>query len=133
MKNNNLESGQSLLEIVVAVGIIALVLVGVSDLITRSLGLTSFQAKKNIAVNIAENQLTYCRQKRDLNPTDFFASPHDSCGSCVDFDSDEYECQIAYDSTGITNGVNMTVSVTWQDGEKTITTQLSQLLFMPLK
>jgi len=121
-----------LLEIVIAVGIIILVLVGVSDLITRSLGLSSFQAKKNIAINIAENQLTYCRQKRDLYPTDFFTNPQAVCGTCVE-NIVGYECQIVYDTNGVVDGVNMTVSVTWSDGEKSITTQLSQLLFRPTK
>jgi len=63
-KNN---FGQSLIEIVVAVGIIAVVLVGASDVISRSLNLASFQASNNVAVNIAQNQLNYYRQQRDLS------------------------------------------------------------------
>jgi type II secretory pathway pseudopilin PulG len=127
--------GQSLIEIVVAVGIMALVLVGVSDLITRSLSLASFQAKKNIAINIANSQLTHFRQEKELNPTAFFASvagnPTVQC-----FEVTEpviKKCVIKYDNTGIPNGTKMTVSVDWSDGDKTITTELNQILAKPTK
>ena len=125
-------SGQSLIEIVVAVGIIAVVLVGVSDLITRSLGLTSFQSSKTVAVNIAQRQLTYYRQKRDEIPADFFVDTQANYGSCVGMDGlSNYDCSIIY--SDITNGLNMTVTVKWRDGDNEITTQLSQILAKPSK
>jgi|GEM_PF-2022654 len=123
--------GQSLIEIVVAVGIIAVVLVGVSDLISRSLSLASFQAGKNAATNIAQNQLNYYRQARDLEPTLFFQSPNPQAGysTCVDNpDPVKYVCTITYDSTGISNGTKMTVKVIWKDADKEITTEFSQIL-----
>ena len=134
MKKHYYNKGQSLIEIVVAVGIIAVVLVGVSDLITRSLSLTSFQASKNAAVNIAQNQLTYYRQKRDLNPTDFFIDPQASYSSCnwYIFDTVKYGCMITYSTIG-TIGVNMKVKITWNDGDKTINTELAQDLAKPTK
>lgn len=135
-KQRQYYSGQSLIEILVAIGIIAVVLVGVSDLITRSLSLASFQASKTVATNIAENQLNYYRQARDQAPTTFFADPNPQAGysTCVgNTDPVKYACTINYDSSGIANGTNMTVSIVWKDGDKVITTQLSQVLAKPTK
>lgn len=134
MKHNQFHTGQSLIEILVATGIIAVVLVGVSDLITRSMALTTFQASTNSAVNIAQNQLNYYRQLKDQRPTDFFTDPQGRFGTCVgDYDQTKYTCTIVYDTTGIANGVNMIVSVAWKDGDKNINTQLSTVLAKPTK
>lgn len=131
---NGFVQGQSLIEVVVAVGIITVVLVGVSDLITRSLGLSGFQTRRNIAVNIAQNQLTYYRQQRDLKPTDFFINPNANYSTCnwYVFDTANYVCTITYTAIG-TTGVNMKVSIAWKDGDKDITTELSQVLAKPTK
>jgi hypothetical protein len=97
--------------------------------------LASFQASKNIATNIAQNQLTYYRQARDLEPTRFFLNPNPQAGfsTCVKSTDPKYVCTIVYDSTGIPNGTKMTVRVVWKDGDKTITTELSQILAKPTK
>lgn len=125
--------GQSLIEIVVAVGIIAVVLVGTSDLISRSLSLASFQSSKNEATNIAQNQLNYYRQQRDLHPTDFFDHPENYSLCVGSFDTSKYTCSIAYDTVGVDSGANMTVTIVWHDGDKEISTKLSQLLAKPTK
>lgn len=131
------QTGQSLIEIVVAVGIIAVVLVGVSDLITRSLSLASFQAGKNEAVNIAQSQLNNYRQKKDENPDLFFDSglgnPASGFSSCTT-GSSKYVCAISYTNTNPENTkTDMKVSVTWQNGSNTIVTELSQTLVKPPK
>jgi type II secretory pathway pseudopilin PulG len=128
--------GQSLIEIVVSVGIIAVVLVGVSDLIIRSLGLSTYQAEKNVASNIAQNQLNYYRQIRDQRPTDFFDlsknNPGGAYSACVgEYDTAKYGCAITYSGDG--NGVEMKVVITWKNGENEIKTELSQTLAKPTK
>lgn len=135
MKKLKDDLGQSLIEIVIAVGIIVVVLVGVSDLVTRSLGLSSFQKNMNMAVNIAQNQLTYYRQQRDLNPTDFFIDPNANYDTCVGtFDEDKYNCDISYSLIDIpATGVSINVKIEWKDGDKTINTELSQDLAIPTK
>lgn len=123
--------GQSLIEIVVAVGIIAVVLVGVSDLITRALSLASFQAGKNEAVNIAQNQLNYYRQKKDENPDLFFDSG--LVNFCVfGFDTTKYQCEISYTNT-TPEKTDMKVNVKWHNGSSEIETELSQTLVKPPK
>jgi len=134
-------SGQSLIEIVVAVGIMAVVLVGVSDLISRSLGLASFQKNKNIAVNIAQNQINHYRLLKDQEPTSFFTTNVQALyGDCVgdDYDSSKFECTILYsietnDIDGLPSSIRINVNIKWLDGEKEINTKLSQLLAKPTK
>lgn len=128
--------GQSLIEIVVAVGIIAVVLVGSSDLISRALNLASYQAGKNDSDNVAQYQLDYYRQQRDLNPASFFDSVSGYVSGnfdCVNVDTTKYSCSIIFDDEGVTNGVRMTVNVVWHSGDKNITTSLSQVLAKPTK
>ncbi len=134
-------SGQSLIEIVVAVGIIAVVLVGVSDLITRSLGLASFQANKNIAVNIAQNQINHYRLVKDQEPASFFTTNVQALyGDCVgeNIDPSKFECTILYniesnDAEGLPNLIRINVNIKWIDGDNEINTRLSQLLAKPTK
>ena len=140
-KRERFFKGQSLIEIVVAVGIIAVVLVGVSDLITRSLGLASFQASKNDATNIAQDQLNYFRQLKDQEPIRFFSKPGDvyvyqDCNP--GYDVTKYTCNVIYsneirDSENNIVGVDMTVSVGWKDGDNNIKTELIQTLAKPIK
>lgn len=136
METQQQNKGQSLVEIVVAVGIITVVLVGVSDLIIRSLGLSSYQAEKNIASNIAQNQLNYYRQIRDERPTDFFDlsvnNQSNEFSTCVGvYDSAKYGCTISYLGDG--NGVEMKVVIDWKNGDNEIKTELSQTLAKPIK
>ncbi len=133
--------GQSLIEIVVAVGIMAVVLVGVSDLITRSLSLASFQANKNAAVNIAQNQLNYYRLLKDQEPASFFTANVQSLyGDCAgdDFDKVKFVCTIVYeivsnDDDGLPNSIKMDVNIKWMDSDKEINTLLSSILGKPTK
>lgn len=140
-KRISLTKGQSLIEIVVAVGIIAVVLVGVSDLITRSLGLSNFQSSKNAATNIAQDQLNYFRQLKDREPNKFFAKPGDvyTYKDCYPgYDVTKFSCLIIYsneirDSENNIVGVDMTVSIGWKDGNNSIKTELIQTLAKPTK
>ena len=133
--------GQSLIEIVVAVGIIMVVLVGVSDLISRSLSLASFQAGKNAATNIAQSQLNHFRQQKDLEPSVFFTganlvTPSPCYNAGVDFDDTKYICTVEFvnnEVSGVIESTEITVNVEWKDGDKTINTRLTQTLVKPKK
>lgn len=134
--------GQSLIEIVIALGIIVVVLVGVSDLISRSLSLASYQATKNQATNIAQDQLSYFKHEKELAPTDFFLrqdvqSGNGDCDNTANIDSTKFVCKIQfeyiYDGSMKINGVIVTASVTWKKGNDEVTTKLSQTLAKQIK
>lgn len=136
-------TGQTLMEIVVAVGIISLVLVGVSDIISRSLNLTTFQSEKNNAVNLAQKQLNYYRGERDKAPTTFINNL-DNYRLCQGTLAENgkidgvYTCQISYQDLG--SIIKMTVVVSWDGGKKDtfgqeamMSTTLTQELAKPTK
>lgn len=135
------QKAQSLIEIVIAIGIIAVVLVGVSDLITRSLGLASFQSNKNTAINIAQDQINYYRLLKDQEPSNFFtANVQTQYGDCVgdSFNKTKFVCTITYyiestDAFGQPNAIKMDVNIKWKDGDSEINTKLSQILGKPTK
>jgi len=130
-------TGQSLIEIVVAVGIIATVLVGVSSLITKSLSLSTFQSNKSRAVNAAQNQINHYAKVRDLSPSAFFGNYNDYT-TCVEVPEQIASCQITYerlpsDTSQEITGVKIHVTVSWKEGDDTLSTELSQILAKPTK
>jgi type II secretory pathway pseudopilin PulG len=142
IKRRQFHSGQSLIEIVVALGIIVVVLVGVSDLITRSLSLASFQASKNEATNIAQDQLSYLKHEKELEPTAFFLRQDvqngiGDCDNSINFDTEKFVCKLQfeylYDGPTRLDAIIASAVVTWKNGDKEIVTKLSQTLVKPIK
>lgn len=66
--------GQSLIEIVFAIGIIALVLTAIVSLSVRSVGVTSSSANQTRANRYAEEAIEWFRIQRDANPQSFFTT-----------------------------------------------------------
>ncbi len=123
MRSKN--KGQMLIEIVVAVGIIALVLVGVSDLMTRSLRVVTFQKQKDEAGGLVQKILNDYKVQRDINPDNFYNTVTgeviDPCES-----GKPYKCTVTVDKTA--DGVLVSVLVEWSDGGNTFNMTLSELL-----
>ncbi len=118
-------SGQMLIEIVVAVGIISLVLVGVSDLMIRSSRLTTFQRQKAEAFTISQRLLNNYRVQRDSNPQAFYDN---AGGSVLDpcVSGKTYVCIVSMEKSA--EAVLVTVKVEWGDGGQTFDVSLSQSL-----
>ena len=117
--------GQMLIEILVALGVLSLVLIGVSDLMTRSQRVGSFQAKKDEALSIARGLLNDYRIQRDNDPDGFKASVAGiSKDICVD--GKDYSCKV--DVAKDTGLVNLVVTVSWPDGDNTLSINLNQSL-----
>ncbi|HOX95890.1 MAG TPA: type II secretion system protein [Candidatus Woesebacteria bacterium] len=143
MKIKTINHGQTLIEIVVAVGIISLVLVGVSDIVSRSLSMLSYQKDRSGAVNLAQKQINYYRGERDKAPITFFNNldSFQVCQGTIDEDGKfdgKYNCVISYHDLG--DVVDMTVTVIWNGGKKdadgqevTMKVELSQDLAKPTR
>jgi type II secretory pathway pseudopilin PulG len=123
--------GQMLIEIVVAVGIIALVLVGVSDLMTRSSRVVSFQKQKDEAVAVAQRCLNYYRTERDRNPAEFYTKAEN--GSLVTCPSESYTGTITPSTDVLIDSVHITATVGWADGPNNFSVSLSQSLAKEIK
>ena len=122
--------GQTLIEIVVAIGIIGLVLVGVSDLMTRSVSSVAFQKQKKEALTIITKKLNDYKVARDTNPDNFYTTVVDSIvDPCVV--NKPYKCLITVDKT--VDAVKISITAQWQDGGRPYETSLSQSLSRTVK
>lgn len=127
MKPINLtyHNGQMLIEVVVALGIIGLVLVGVSDLMTRSVGVVNFQRQKSEALSIINKRLTDYKRDRDTDSESFYASAGDSVIDPCEAGK-SYKCIVTMTKTA--DSVNILITAEWLNGGKTYSTSLSQSL-----
>ncbi len=121
MKNK----GQMLIEIVISVGVLALVLIGVSDLMTRTQRVSSFQAKREEALSIAKEVLNDYRVQRD-NDLDDFEENVVGFTREVCVDGKDYSCRTEITKNG--GSVDIIVVVSWVDGENTLSVDISQKL-----
>lgn len=69
----NLEKGQSLFELVVAIAISALIIVAIVSLTTNSIQISNFSKNKALAATYAQQATEWLRGQRDGDPTTFFA------------------------------------------------------------
>ncbi|EKD56045.1 MAG: hypothetical protein ACD_58C00311G0002 [uncultured bacterium] len=114
-----------LIEIVVALGVLSLVLVGVSDLMTRSQRLSSYQTKKDEAYGLARNLLNDYRQQRDNNPGTFLSGVVGiNRETCVE--GKNYSCKV--EVTKNASSVDLYITVSWPDGGNTLSVTSNQKL-----
>lgn len=64
-------SGQSLFEVVVAIGISALVVTGIVAAASNSIQNSSYSKDKNVATNYVQETMEWLRQERDKNLANF--------------------------------------------------------------
>lgn len=120
--------GQMLIEIVVAVGILALVLIGVSDLMARSQRLSGYQTKRDEARSIAQSLLNDFRIQNQSDPEVFEAA-------VVGFSRDvcvtgkEYSCTAEITKNG--GSVDILITVSWTDGNNTLSVKMEQKITKP--
>jgi len=117
--------GLMLIEILVAVGIVGLVLVGVSDLMTRAIGATTFQKQKNEALIIVQKKLTDYKIARDTNPESFYNSITNTVIDPCTVGT-IYKCTVTADKAA--DSVIVSIVAEWQDGDRNYNVKLSQLL-----
>jgi Tfp pilus assembly protein PilV len=67
LKDNRLQRGQSLFEVVVAIAISALIVTAVVALATNSIQNSSFSRDKTIATNYVQETMEWLKQERDQN------------------------------------------------------------------
>lgn len=118
-------SGQMLIEIIVAIGVIGLVLIGVSDLMVRSSRVVTFQKQKDEALVLIEGILNEYRGERDENPSLFYDNvTGETRDPCID--GKTYVCVVTINKTADT--VDITVRAEWDDGGQVLSVSLSQSL-----
>ena len=71
MKKTNY-GGQIIAEVVIAIGLLGLILVGLSDLITKSTVSVRLNKQKDEAARAVDARLSYLKQERDRDTNNFF-------------------------------------------------------------
>lgn len=114
-----------LIEIVVAIGVIALVLIGTSDLLIRSSRVVTFQKQKDEAFSIIEGILNDYRVQRDTDPEGFYTTV---TGTVIDpcVAGKPYVCTITVDKTP--DATLISIRADWSEGESDYNVSLSQSL-----
>lgn len=149
--NLNSRSGQSLVEMIMAVGLVAIVLVGLISAITFSLTNSQYARNKTLATKFAQEGIEWARNQRDsLNWNVFYAyaaigvgrtyclnslsftSPG-SCAANTVIPNTIFTRQINLVANGIGAGANqdrvaVNIQIIWPQGNRTGTVVLNSFL-----
>lgn len=112
-----------LIEIVIAIGILALVLVGVSDLMTRSARVTTFQRKRDEAYSVARSVVNEYKLQRDNDPNSFELNVT-GINKEVCVEAKEFSCVAVVNNSG--GLIEIVVTVSWIEGQNTLSVSLKQ-------
>lgn len=141
MKNNNItwNSGQILAEVVVAIGIIVVVLVGMSSLMTKTTKTVRQNTNKDTAVALVEAELSCFKNSRDKDQTAFFNTPPPAVVPNCACSGTNWSSPVptlpavqpicTVTTKPLVNGLNVTVTATWteatpNDSSVSLTTSL---------
>lgn len=118
--------GQLLIELVVAIGIITVVLLGVVDLATRSIKTVSIQKDKDEAVRMINKQLSSFTNEILFDAE----NPPVDCPVII---PEEYGCSIeAVLHKSVEGGqddyAEVTVTISWKSGDGRLSTSLSKII-----
>ncbi len=110
--------GQILAEVVIAIGLLALILVGMSELISRSTVSTRLSKQKDEGARLVEARLSYFRQERDRDAANFFNSLALETEGFVDCVSDPwvsttFACAEKFTNLADSSGVLIEVRASW--------------------
>lgn len=149
MSNTNKQTASTLIEVLVAVSIIALVMTAISAMMAMSIKLAESNEKKQLALQKAEEALEFFRKERSISSWSGFSTPltdgavycinvlpesvasiSAQLGACAEGNFMEaakysFQRQAAISFNDI-NNVKITVDMNWQDGEKAKDLSLDQ-------
>lgn len=120
-----------LIEIVIALGIIGLVLIGVTDLMTRSVRVATFQKQKEVGLEILKKMLIDYKTARDADPEGFYTTMASAIIDPCVITNPDYRCILTVNKT--VDEVTMSIETQWQDGGRTYSLTLAQSLARSLK
>ncbi len=140
MSNMNKQRASTLIEVLIAVSIIALVLTAVSAMITMSIKLANSNEQKQLALQKAQEAMEFFRKERSINSWHSFFTPLSDGVYCVNdlpeeiasmsaqlgvcnddemLEAAKYQFQREASVTvNNANSLKIAVEVLWQDNEK---------------
>ena len=115
------DTGQLLVEVLVAVTLVVLVLVAAVNVTTKSARNTRVLGDKLEATRFAEIKLDEVLIDKEVEVEDFFDNQR-SDGSCGTYGTDdEYSCEIDYQYNEVVDAdrVEVVVTISWLEGDQT--------------
>ena len=114
--NHNKKQGQSLVEVVVAIGVMGLVLTSMVMAVTIGIKTTRVAKERVEARHLIENRLEEARRERDTDPDSFFGlgnrtDPTEQVGT-----NPMYSLTTSYTEIVPGEQIEVEVEVTWVDG-----------------
>ncbi|RJR15197.1 hypothetical protein C4579_02715 [Candidatus Microgenomates bacterium] len=141
INTQNSESGMSLLEVGVSVGVVVLVLIGLISAVTQATAAAQFARNKATATKYAQEAMEWLRGQRESSWTAFYdransTTYHMNCdlyvqttwcnsgGGVIDDEFDIFDRQVTLTRSGITgvyndDSVHIQVVVSWPQGSRT--------------
>ncbi len=116
-KKFKFNQGQTLIEVVFAIGVLSLCLVALVSIIVRAIGNASFSKHSALAVHYSQEGLEQARARRDRNDWDTFKGTSDGC-EAIDIFQRCFTYTIADDAVD-DNKVHVLVEVNWQESGRT--------------
>lgn len=115
--NLQFSKGQSMFEVVVALFIIAMIIVGVVSLSTNSLSNSIFSRNKSLAGKYSQEAIEWLRSQREEDVSIFIANIGVSPSFCLD--------TLSWINTGICNSTEVIPSTIFRREVNFVTTQIS--------
>jgi len=145
MKKNLLNSGQSLIELLVALTLIMLVVVAVVGLAAVSIKTSYFAKRETTAKRYAEEAMEWLREQKKSNWTDFLFAKSTttgqkycfnslswpSVGACTTTFGGIYKREATLSRSSDNKNVTVTVVVSWSDSSGTHETKLVSVFTAP--
>jgi len=143
MKKNLLNSGQSLIELLVALTLIMLVVVAVVGLAAVSIKTSYFAKRETAAKRYAEEAMEWLREQKKSNWTDFLFEKSNnttycfnslswsSVGACTTTFGGIYKREATLLRSSDNKNVTVTVIVSWSDSSGTHETKLVSVFTAP--
>lgn len=125
MEAANKQKGQTLIEMVIAVGLVAFVLVGLVAGAIVSLQTARLARERNVANQLVATELENARQERDADPISFFADTGVTGPTTV---GENPAFQVTVTKTLDVDQMEILVEVSWDDSGKTFHVEQSTYL-----
>jgi Tfp pilus assembly protein PilV len=116
-QNKNTVSGQSIIEVVIALALMVLVVLGLVKVTVSSINNSAFARDQQTATKYAQESLESARKCKEKNEAAFWENPDSLCPVLPEISNPKFEREITYTDESGPDGLKMHVEVTvsWSD------------------
>ena len=129
-QNKNLVLGQSIIEVVIALALMILVVLGLVKVTVSSINNSAFARDQQTATKYAQEALESARKCKEKNEAAFWENPGSLCPALPEISDSRFEREITYADESGPDGLKMHVEtiVSWSDNRGTHQSRLETYL-----